>query len=76
MDLPGATPAKIYLAETVISPEPRRPEALGAGALGLVAFGPIGLAGGAFIKGHDVSIEAGSIFHVEVAVDVPYMHQP
>lgn len=76
VDLPGATAARIYLAETVISPEPRRPEALGAGAVGLVAFGPLGLAGGALVQGHDVSVEAGSIFHVEVAVDVPYMHQP
>lgn len=74
VDLPGATPARIYLAETVISPEPREPEALGAAGVGLVAFGPIGLAGGALIRGHDVSVEAGSVFHVEVAVDVPYMH--
>jgi hypothetical protein len=74
VDLPGATPARIYLAETVISPEPREPEALGAGALGLMAFGPLGLAGGAIIRGHDVQVEAGSVFHVEVAIDVPYMH--
>lgn len=74
VDLPGATPARIYLAETVISPEPREPEALGAGAVGLVAFGPLGLAGGALVRGHDVHVEAGSVFHVEVAVDVPYMH--
>lgn len=74
VDLPGATPARIYLAETVISPEPREPEAIGAAGVGLIAFGPLGLAGGAMIRGHDVSVEAGSVFHVEVAVDVPYMH--
>ncbi len=74
VDLPGATPARIYLAETVISPAPREPEAIGAGTVGLLAFGPLGVAGGALIRGHDVNVESGSVFHVEVAVDVPYMH--
>jgi hypothetical protein len=74
VDLPGATPAKIYLAETVISPDPKEGEAVGGSALGLAAFGPLGLAAGAFIQGHDVIVQPGTVFHVDVAVDVPYLH--
>ncbi len=74
VDLPGATPARIYLAESVIAPDPKQTEAVALGAAGLLAFGPLGLAGGLAVKGADVIVEAGSVFHVEVAVDVPYMH--
>lgn len=74
IDLPGATPARIYLAETVIAPQPKQAEAMALGAGGLVAFGPLGLIASAAIRGHDVVVEAGAVFHVEVAVDVPWMH--
>jgi len=44
--------------------------AAGASVLGLAVLGPIGLAGGAFVKGRDVNIQPGAIFYVGVYEDV------
>ena len=41
--------------------------AAGASMAGIVLLGPVGLAGGYFVKGKDVEIPAGTEFFVEVA---------
>lgn len=46
--------------------------AAGASFLGLVALGPIGLAGGAFIRGKDVTIAKGAELYVATEEDVDW----
>ena len=43
--------------------------AAGASALGYVVLGPIGLAGGAFIKGKDITVPEGTIFNIVTRED-------
>ncbi len=43
--------------------------AAGASAIGYVVLGPIGLAGGAFIKGKDIEVPAGTEFNVVTRED-------
>ena len=44
--------------------------AAGASALGYVVLGPIGLAGGAFVKGNEIEVPAGTEFDVETTSDI------
>ncbi len=44
--------------------------AAGASALGYVVLGPIGLAGGAFVKGNEIEVPAGTEFNVETTSDI------
>ncbi|MBP2654188.1 MAG: hypothetical protein H6Q73_1757 [Firmicutes bacterium] len=44
-------------------------KAAGAAAAGAVLLGPVGLIGGAFIKGQDIVIPAGAELYIQVAAD-------
>jgi len=46
--------------------------AAGASAAGYMILGPVGLLGGAFVKGKHITIPAGTVLMVEVARDTPY----
>lgn len=55
---------------TVLGPEAKEKlkmeaAAVGASAIGALALGPIGLVGGFFVKGKDVSLPAGSTLYIE-----------
>lgn len=43
--------------------------AAGASALGFVVLGPIGLAGGALVKGGEIEVPAGTVFNVVTTAD-------
>ena len=47
--------------------------AAGASALGYLAMGPVGLVGGAFIKGADVSLSEGTILYLITTEDIPVL---
>ena len=65
---------RVRLAMTRRARERNEAEGYAAGAslIGLMALGPLGLVGGAFIKGRDVTIPSDSVFYlgVEENVDV------
>lgn len=65
---------RVRLAMTKRARERNEAEGYAAGAsmIGLIALGPLGLVGGAFVKGRDVTIPADSVFYlgVEENVDV------
>lgn len=55
---------------TVLGPEAKKKlkmeaAAVGASTIGALALGPIGLVGGFFVKGKDVSLPAGSTLYIE-----------
>ena len=43
--------------------------AVGASAVGYLLMGPVGLVGGAFVKGRDVEIDQGTVVMVTTAAD-------
>lgn len=60
---------------TVLGPEAKEKlkmeaAAVGASAIGALALGPIGLVGGLFVKGKDVSMPAGTELYIQTQADV------
>jgi hypothetical protein len=61
------TPVKLEVSERATEKNLSLEMAAGASMAGIVLLGPVGLAGGYFVKGKDVEIPAGTEFFVEVA---------
>ena len=65
------TPVRLRVDERATQENKSLELAAGASMAGIVLLGPVGLAGGYFIKGKDVKIEANTQFYVETERAVP-----
>ncbi|MGI6037390.1 MAG: hypothetical protein ACOYD6_04100 [Limnochordia bacterium] len=61
------TPVQLEVSERATEKNLSLEMAAGASMAGVILLGPIGLAGGYFVKGKDVSIPVGTEFYVEVS---------
>lgn len=65
------TPVRLRVDERATQENKSLELAAGASMAGIVLLGPVGLAGGYFIKGKDVKIEANTQFYVETERAIP-----
>ena len=63
---------KIKLGEHAVKTNQSLGLAAGASAGGFIVLGPIGLLGGAFVKGHHIDIPEGTQLMVETEEDATY----
>lgn len=66
----GSRKVQLVLSRKAVDRNRNEGYAAGASVFGAMLLGPIGLAGGALVKGHDVDIPVGSMLWVAVENDV------
>ena len=67
---PGGQRVSLMMSKRARNWNKQEGYAAGASMIGLMALGPVGLVGGMFVKGKDVTIPKGSIFYLGVKEDV------
>ena len=67
---PGGQRISLLMSKKARNRNEQEGYAAGASMVGLMALGPVGLVGGMFVKGKDVTIPKGSVFFLGVKEDV------
>lgn len=67
---PGGQRVSLMMSKRARNWNKQEGYAAGASMIGLMALGPVGVVGGMFVKGRDVTIPKGAIFYLGVKEDV------
>ena len=67
---PGGQRVSLMMSKRARNRNKQEGYAAGASMIGLMALGPVGVVGGMFVKGRDVTIPKGAIFYLGVKEDV------